>query len=264
MSFEKIEILAFLVSSVLVIALLGTFLIMVILLNKKKQFEFQKNIEMIKAEHQNVLLNAQLEIQENTFKAIAREIHDNIGLILTLSKLNLNTIEFADQASAEKKISESIDLITQSISELSALSKNLNSEFIVEYGLIKAIENEVERLKNVGKYKVHFSVDGQTRYLEIKSEILIFRMVQEALQNIIKHSEASLIVIRMRYSLDHLKIIITDNGIGIRSELVGTTNGSGLRNIYQRAKLLKGRFDIAANEKRGTNLTITIPFNCMQ
>src|SRR5690349_4385008 len=181
-------LVAFIIISVILILGLVAFISAIIYRYQKKQNAYFKDIEALKVSHQNSLLQSQLEIQEQTFQNISREIHDNIGQKLTLAKLHLNTLGYDDIEKTTIQVNDSVTMISEAINDLSDLSRSMNSEIILNNGLIKALEFEAVQITKSGKYKISFSATGNPVFLDANTELVLFRIVQEALTNIIKHA----------------------------------------------------------------------------
>ncbi|MDZ4810972.1 MAG: histidine kinase [Bacteroidota bacterium] len=141
------DIVIFLVVVAGLIISMVAFIVSILYLYRKKQKLYEKNMEQLKLDHEKTILTTQLEIQEQTFQHISREIHDNISLSLTLAKLQLHTFDWSDKEGSTNKMNFSIDLLTKSIAELSDISKGLNADIIIQHGLLQAIEEEVHRLR---------------------------------------------------------------------------------------------------------------------
>lgn len=250
-------IVAFIIISVILMLVLVVFITVIIYRYQEKQNIYFKDIEALKTSHQNSLLQSQLEIQEQTFQNISREIHDNIGQKLTLAKLQLNTINFADTDKTIKQVNDSVNIISEAIIDLSDLSHSMSSEIILNNGLIKALEFEVVQLEKSGKYKINFSATGNTIFMDANTELVLFRIVQEALNNIVKHAGASEIDIHLHYNSIFLTMEINDNGRGFDAELPQT--GTGLQNIKKRTAMLKGNLSIISTPNMGTEIKIEIP-----
>lgn len=257
------DIIIFLLVTTSIILVMAGFVITIVLLYRKKQISYQKDIDHIKAEYEKAILNTQLEIQEQTFKNISKEIHDNIGMSLTLAKLNLNTLTPDRGEQTVKKIDSSVELISKAINDLTDISKSLNADFIKEYGLINALEQEISKLKSTGLYGIHFEIDGETTFMNSQKELIIFRIVQEALNNILKHAQANRINIRLSYHSNGIYLDISDNGIGFPKDRTGETTGkkkgSGLINMKSRALMLGGTWNIET-AAHGTIIKLTVPY----
>ncbi len=251
--------IVFIVFSVLLILLLVIFISIIIYRYQHKQNTYFKEIESLKVSYENTLLQSQLEIQEQTFQNISREIHDSIGQKLTLAKLHLNTLDITDKSKTKDQVSDSVIMIGEAINDLSDLSRSMSSEIILSNGLIRALEFEVNQLKKSGLYKIAIDISGSPVFMESSKELLLFRIVQEAINNIIKHAEANVINLHLHYNATMLTMEITDNGKGFCVH--DTTFGTGLQNIRKRAALLKGSLTINSLDGNGTQLRVEIPLN---
>lgn len=247
----------FIVFSVLVILLLVIFIAIIIYRYQHKQNAYFKEIATLKASYENTLLQSQLEIQEQTFQNISREIHDSIGQKLTLAKLHLNTLSFIDEAADREKVTDSVNMIGEAINDLTDISRSMSSEIILNNGLIKALEYEVDQLKKSGMYRISVDISGNPVFMEASTELLLFRIVQEAINNIIKHAQATVINLHLHYNTTLLAMEISDNGRGFSVE--SKKNGTGITNIKKRAAVLKGAVEIISTLGGGTQLKITIP-----
>ena len=253
------EIIIFVVICTLLLLTLIAFIAVIIYKYQKKQHSYFKDLEELKSIHKTNLLQTQIEMQEQTFQNISREIHDNIGQKLTLAKLHLNTLAQVTDLNNADKIQSAVQFIGEAIADLSDLSRSMSSDIVLQNGLLKALDFEVRQLSKLGLYRINFSVSEQTSFLEPHTELVIFRIVQEAINNILKHSSASEVDINVQYSKTVFMLEIKDNGIGFNS--VDNKNGAGLLNMNKRASLLGGSCTISNSEKRGACITIKIPLN---
>jgi two-component system, NarL family, sensor kinase len=250
-------IVVFIIISVILILALVVFITRIIYRYQQKQNIYFKDIEALKASHQNALLQSQLEMQEQTFQNISREIHDSIGQKLTLAKLNLNTLNYADTSKTVLQVNNSVNMISEAIIDLSDISRSMSSEIILNNGLIKGLEFEAAQLAKSGIYKINLSVTGYPIFMDINTELVLFRITQEALNNVIKHAHAPAIDIHLHYSTVLLTMTINDNGKGFN--LDQTTLGIGLQNIKKRTNMLKGNLSINSATNIGTQIKIEIP-----
>ncbi len=254
------DIIVFLiVVSALIIGMV-TFIVFILALYRKRQNSFQQSLEQIKLDNDRTLMSTQLEIQEQTFQHISREIHDNISLSLTLAKLQLHTFDWSDKEGSTNKMNISIDLLTKSIAELSNISKGLNADIIIQHGLLNAIEEELHRIRQAGLFTIEFELTGMPVYMDSQKELIIFRIIQEAFNNIIKHAQAVKASLLLHYNELELTIAIHDNGIGFDQEFSSINRQAGLKNMETRTKMLGGQMNISGQPGQGTTLNFTIPF----
>ncbi len=230
----------------------------------KRRTHYNTEVSNIKAEYEKTILQSQLEIQEQTLKNISQEIHDNVGQVLTLAKLNLATTNVADQA-ANEKIKTSQHLIGKAIQDLRDLSKSLNTEYVEEMGLFRSIEYELELLQKTETIETAFSIEGKVVKFEKQKELILFRIVQETIHNIIKHADAKKINAAISFADEEMKIVLKDDGKGFDlSPLNDAGNqsfGLGLRNMTNRATLIGAKFSISSILAQGTEVCISLPFN---
>jgi two-component system, NarL family, sensor kinase len=244
------------ISTILLLAI-GIFVAIYIALFKKKEMNLAtQNLEQ-KKEFEATLLQTQIEIQEQTLKTISQEIHDNIGQILSLTKLTLSTIQATD-IEVVNKINTTKTLINKAVIDLKDLSNSLNNDKVNDIGLVKSIENQVEII-NKNKIKTTLAIHGNIATIDAKVELILFRIIQECLQNIVKHAQATTIDIAMWYSNNKYSINIKDNGKGFN--INDTFNkGIGLKNIESRVKLINGTLNIDSSSK-GTEVAIIINYS---
>jgi signal transduction histidine kinase len=241
-----------------------TFIILVFFLVykfKKKQLQQKKDLEIIALSHQKSLLSAQIEIQEQTLKRIAREIHDNISLSLTLAKLHLNTYEMQKEEEDKELVRTGIDLIGKSLVDLNNLSKSLDAQTIERFGLVHALETESEMVRKSGRLNVELSIHGEPVKLDNERSLHVFRIIQECFNNSLKHSEAEHMSVKLDYAGDGMHVTVRDDGKGFDPEQARIGKpGSGLRNMENRATILGGGLAVKSMPGSGTETTITIPY----
>lgn len=254
----------FILASVILISSMAVFIVTILFLYKKKQFAYYKTIEELKLDYEKNLLHTQLEIQEQTLQHISREIHDNINLSLTLAKLNLNTLDWSYADKAKMKIESSLQQISKSIVDLSDLSKGMNSELIKNQGLIEVLKKEAERLRELNLFELDYVITGNPVFMDSQKELVIFRIIQEAFNNIIKHAKATSVKLNLEYDFDHINVLIADNGRGFSKDIVeqnrNKESNAGLNNMQKRAALFNGRTIIDSALDSGTNIFVTIPY----
>jgi two-component system, NarL family, sensor kinase len=257
------QVIVFIILSTAMLFLLAGLMISILYMYQRRLYFFKKNINNMILDHEKNLLHAQVEIQEQTFQEISKEIHDNISLSLTLAKLNLNTLDWQNINTLSDSISSSIQIIGSAINELSNLSRSMNSEIIKNLGLHKAIKMELERVEQIAQIKVDFIINGDPVFMDCNKELVLFRIIQEAFNNIIKHSQASYVKLNFIYNKENLDAIIEDNGHGF---LVAEVNykdkmHAGLINMKNRAKAFGGTMELVSTLNEGTRINITAPYN---
>jgi signal transduction histidine kinase len=245
---------------------LVSLLVIFLFFYQKRYFQQEKDILKIKEEASKEILKAQLEIRENTLNGVAREIHDNSGQILSLIKLNINQILNGSRTNgrSQELLLETKSLVVDAISDLRNLSRSLSSDTIEKLGFETALKNQFEKIKKSGHYKCSLIIEGKSRKLEVEKEIILFRMTQEIIQNILKHSHAVQILTMLRYEPDQFIVTIVDDGIGFNFNDTmhnpSTDKGSGLENLSSRAQLIGANLQVITHPGEGTQITIRLPY----
>jgi signal transduction histidine kinase len=235
---------------------------MILFFVQKKQKGFNNDLTELKAAYDRELFKAQLETQEQTFKEMAREIHDNTGQVLSMAKRGLGMLEFDRKKETEDCIDEISDLLETALDDLRHMSRTMNSDIIKNGGLIKSIEMHVGFLQRGGKMNTQFSVNGDEIRLDETKEIFLFRIIQEAINNIIRHSAAEKISIFLNYNKNCLKMKIEDNGKGfdLKEQFANPSQINGIYNMQRRAKLIAADFEIDSEVGRGTQIVVTTAY----
>lgn len=262
MQSEKVNIIIFISITTILILLLGILIILVIYLYQQRQISYHKKLGELNIRHEKNLISTQLEVQENMFRHISQEIHDNIGLTLSLVKLRLNTLNLEEKDKATSQISSSIELLSESITQLKDISRSLNADIINSYGLIKALENELTRIKDSSAIAILFKIEGEPVYMDSQKELIIFRIIQEAFNNILKHSEAKNASLLLKYTTRDLYVSIHDDGKGFpvtTTDKFSNKGKAGMRNMEARSRMIRATMEISSNPGNGTLLQFIIP-----
>lgn len=228
--------------------------------NKKKQ-HIQEKFRMQK-QFENTLLQSQLEVQEQTRQYIAEELHDNAGALSSLIKINLSLIEQA--ASDEKRtalITDTKALVKTLILDLKQLAIGLNTSVIKNQGFVNAISAEVERIQKLQLFPLHFSVTGEEKELGEDRQLILYRICQELLHNIVKHAQPATAKLSLEFGEQQLSIRLSDDGIGfVPEEALRKPGASGMTNLNNRARLIGGSLYLNSTPGKGTFCSIQIPY----
>ena len=227
------------------------------LYQKKRILEFKKKL-LSKSDLEHNLLFSQIRIQEDLMRKISEDIHDNIGLTLTLAKLKLSTINWINPSEYLESASKSTELISFAMNDLRALCRNMNPDVIKKMGLYTAIQEEITRVNHAKLTDFQLDSTGDPSFLYPEKELIIYRIIQESITNILKHAQASKAWITLKYDCGWVYLTIQDNGIGFDEEIISRNISSGLMNIESRCKLLKGTL-YRRSDSSGTLITISIP-----
>lgn len=204
------------------------------------------------------LARAQTEIQEQAFKNLSWELHDNIGQLLSVAKMQMNMLQPDIPEDKQQAFDEASNVLGQGLKELRQLSRTLNTDYISKIGLLESLETEIKRFKRLNFLTIEYKVEGEAVKLNKKDEIIIFRIFQECFSNVIKYSKASLLTIFVEFLSANLRITTTDNGVGF--DLHGINEGSGLTNMKNRAELIGADLQIITEKGKGVSITLLYPY----
>jgi len=240
---------------VFLILCLTVFVYTMIILYRRRQAEFEKEE-----------LRIRMEVQERTAEQISQELHDNVGHEITLARLQLKTLEpLLDQQAAVIAGQIAVSL-TKTFDSIRDLSKSLSEGVINTDGLNVAIRNQLDRLKTSRKYEIRYDVYGTYHYMDEKTEIILYRIFQEAINNIVRHAQARVITVILECSPRSFALNIADDGDGFILTPKDTVQHSGkmfggLATMRERASLIKGEFEIETQTGKGTKIKVTIPLS---
>ena len=256
----KDQVIFTIVAVILILLFLGVlFLVMLFYYNNKKG-QMSKEQQLMRATFDKQLLESKLEIQEETFNTISQEIHDNVGQILSLAKVQLGILEQRQNIEGDL-VTNVKESISQAMTELRDIAKSLSSERLQSLSLPESIAQEIRRINRSGFIKITAEVDGIEKNVPDQQKLIAFRMVQEGFQNIIKHAKASEVKVSIQYREEWLYISIFDNGTGFNpEEELKKRGGLGLQNILRRAELVGGKASISSKPGEGTTLEIQIAY----
>lgn len=254
---QQEDILITIVVASVFFVLIGSFLLLIVFVFLRRQRKNKQEKEEMRNRFEQTLLKTQLEIQEQAFTYISQEIHDNIGQILSLARLNLNT--FGEHVT-EDKINQTDDLLGKAIKDLRDLSHNLQNNRIHSIGIIESIRQLLISIEKTGRFHTSFRTSDNFHILDANTDIILYRMIQEIINNIIKHASANSIDIEISNKNNITSVRITDNGIGFDTTLINqsTRPGIGLQNIINRAKMINTTVDVNSSPGNGTTITLHI------
>lgn len=193
---------------------------------------------------------------ESEKERIGMELHDSIGQNLYVVKQKINNSSPYSEASI-KEINEALDI---TITELREILFNLRPKVLDDLGLVEAVRALSENISKNFNFNGMFDCIGTPVRLEKKSELYLFRIIQEALSNILRHSKATEYYVGFVFSNTFLKIHISDNGIGFNTDKISKNKHFGLLNMSERVKTLNGKMKISSSDEDGTTLLFEIPY----
>jgi PAS domain S-box-containing protein len=201
------------------------------------------------------------EVRENERVTISRELHDDLGQALTAVKIDLATIKqnVTDMATV-LKINKTSALVSDTIKTVQRITSQLRPQIIDDLGLETAIEWYTKEFEERNRMKIFLDIDSSLK-IAPDASLIIFRILQEALTNIARHSGATTVVIKLSKISDKVDFSISDNGIGISEDKINSNKSFGIINMMERASSLGGTFKIYREDNRFTIIRLVFPLN---
>lgn len=245
--------------------ILATFIILFVVIYKKRFLQQQNEIQEAKYIYQRELLEATIQVEEKERERIAKNIHDDLGTLLNVMRLNnISAIKKIHDETALLKVLEDNKNLLNSTSEIVRnISKQLAPPILLKLGYSEGISELCSHINNTEELSVYFTSENITSRFNHKIEIQLYRVTQEIINNIIKHAKASSINIHLVLQNEVLNLSITHNGKGISSStiegLLQSPKGLGLKNIQSRVQAINGTVQYFTVGINNSKITIDIP-----
>lgn len=214
------------------------------------------------AREQKIRFKAVIDAQEQERKRVAQDLHDGLGQLLSTARLNVSALEDSldpNDDESDKIWLNALSLIDESVQEVRNVSHNMMPSALIRLGLVAALREQIAKINRAGKIAVTFEVVGMDVRMEEAVEITLYRVIQEVLNNAIKHSNAHEIVVRIARANGKLEVGIKDDGTGLDLQLIKRSSGIGWKNIYSRVELINGVIDMNSSPGLGTNIQVMVP-----
>ncbi|MCD4732340.1 MAG: sensor histidine kinase [Bacteroidales bacterium] len=218
----------------------------------------QEKLKQLKKEKQVIALKSMMEGQEHERSRMAKDLHDGLGGLLSSVKLHFNNIRIENkklQQSAD--FQKALELLDTTSSEARKISHNLMPEALKKFGLIDALRDFCSNISNSGALNIDFQSYNINERLTEAKEIMIYRIVQELVNNIVKHAKASKAIVQLMCNDKMLYLTVEDNGRGFDPKKI-KKNSAGMSNIRSRVDFLNGNLDIDSSPEKGTTVSINI------
>jgi signal transduction histidine kinase len=223
----------------------------------KQELMQQQKLEKVKAESQIRILNATIDGKESERKQIAETLHDSVSALLSSANLHLQACKTQFNGKTPIEVDKSQTIINEASQKIRDLSHTLVSSILLKFGLSYAIKDISEKFSNS-----ELKIDYDTRYIKRYDqgfEIKLYNIIQEFVNNILKHSKASYAKITLVEKNKKLHLIIEDNGQGFDQNEIPEKDGLGINQIDARIQMMKGKFQIESGNGKGTKIIIELP-----
>lgn len=226
---------------------------------RKEMTEKERLSSIIEAQ-KDAHLKALMQAQNNERNRIARDLHDSLGSLLSSVRLRFNGLQHDVSEKVPEKAqryNDTLSLLDEAIHELRQISHNMVPVSLSRFGLRSALTSFVSQLNASGQLDVDLQILGMEERLPEEMEVHVYRICQELVQNVIKHSKATKLRVQIILHNDSLNILVEDNGIGMQKESI--TQGFGFNTIKSNVDLFKGTFDIESHPGNGCLILIDLP-----
>ncbi|WP_082868148.1 ATP-binding protein [Tenacibaculum ovolyticum] len=231
------------------------------LAEQNQKLEVQKNIELLKKQEFKSI-KAMIDGQESERKRIAQDLHDRLGSMLSMVKLNYKSIEDnIDKLKDEnkKQYSQANYLLDEACNTVREIAHNMVSGVLTKFGLVAALEDLKNTIKGTNTFQLELITYGLDDRLENSLEMELYGIVQELIHNVIKHAKAKEVSVQLLKRVDSINLTVIDDGIGFDNSIELSESGMGLKSVASRVHALNGTFDIDTGRGNGTTLNIDVP-----
>ncbi len=235
--------------------IMSVFIFRLVYLRYKLKQEQKLQQELIKEETKRS--KAIIETEENERQRLARELHDGVGQLLTATKLNLANLKNTENTTAS--IQHSMNILDESIQEIRTLSHNMVPDVLHQFGLEKAVTIFANKMQSTATEIQVFFSGYQENMLDDISKLMLYRIIQECVNNAVKYASATQITLQITADEKEITLMVEDNGIGFDKEIISSKNGIGMKNLELRSAYLKGHLDIESSLGNGTTIIVDIP-----
>lgn len=228
-------------------------------LAKQQELLLQERIQNLVNNQELEIINATLTARSKEKEAISKELHNNIGSLLTSVKFHFQAFDenvLKAHNGTKKLYDKTMQIINTITMEIRSISHRFDQDPIPEFNLKNAIVNFSEKVQNE-QLKVQTAIHGLENFKNSQTSISIFRILQELVNNTIKHAEATTLIIYITKNVDHINVMVEDDGKGFDIQQI--SHGIGLKNLRKQVQIIEGNYHIDSSEKRGTTVNIDVP-----
>lgn len=254
------QVIATVLIGVALLLLMGVALLLFFFLSRKKIVEKELEKKNLEIHHQKEIIQSIIVTQEEERKRIAQDLHDDISSKLNVINLNANLLRDGELKPEEYLIvNDSIlDATDKTLESARKIAHNLLPPILDKFGLKDAIEELADTFSNSRKIHIEYDIAYPKKHLSPQNELHFFRIVQELINNSVRHGKAKKSHIKINLENNKLLFTYKDDGIGFNQEKIQHKKGLGMKNIESRIALLKGKHTINTRENKGFQIHIVI------
>lgn len=241
---------------------IGLLSILFLVIYRSSKLKYKTQLQKKIIEQQDFAAKSIIEAEENERQRMSSNLHDGLGQLLSAVRMNIQAAEekFGNSVEEQNSYNKIITLIDDSIREMRSITHQMMPGAFVRQGLGGALKNLIEKIESP-TLEVNLNIEGLNENYDQKIQIILYRIFQECINNVIKHASATRLYISLIQSKENIESTIEDNGVGFDARKLNNKAGIGLENIRSRVNFLKGNLDISSAPGKGTLIAFQIPIN---
>lgn len=263
---QESNITVLVIIGIVVMLLLAVGFLLVFAINQRKKIKYDLEMQHLREQQQNQLIEAAIKSEETERHRIAEQLHDEVGALLSSSRIFLVEINTKNLSPNDQKDHGKVkEMLDESIQKVRSISHNLHSTILKEFGLNEAIRHFMKKITGGTSVSSSVELNDEYKTFNAETDLAVYRIVQELVQNILKHAQPRCINVSSKLLPGELTLHIQHDGYGITQEefenLRYKSQGLGLKNIQNRIILLKGNINFQKRDKRDYVIELTIPLH---
>ncbi len=245
-----------------VILMLVLLVVNLMLTGRNRRLRHESEIHKVESKLREDIAHIRVEVAEATLNDLSRDLHDEVGQLLTFSILQLENLSSRPTEEKEKMIEEIKQSARDTLEAIRSISKGLSPDYINQQGLVKSLEQLLLRARNRTGVKTSLHVSPDFNLVNPAHPVIIFRIIRECLTNAMRHGKATRISIGLSSSNNRAEVSFLDNGVGMHVN-PNSSNSLGWRNMQHYAGLMNGKLVSHNDTEKGTEIFLTIPNHLM-
>jgi two-component system, NarL family, sensor kinase len=261
MDSSRIQLYLVIAVAIVAMMLMAGAIILFVVFYQKKMISEQLKRQALEFDYQQRMMRAELQSQESERRRLAEDLHDSIGGML--STIRVGMFSLAKLLPDPRSMEETKQMLDDTITSVRRISRDLMPSTLEKFGLIQAVKELCERFQPTSRIAIEFHEVNSIPEIDSQRQLMIYRIIQELLNNSIKHANASQINVTLNTIDKDIELIVDDNGVGFDAEFqqsdASSGKGLGLFNMQNRAKILGGQLKFLKNGNKGSKTVLITP-----
>ncbi|AHJ98136.1 sensor histidine kinase [Hymenobacter swuensis] len=258
---KEIEFAWLLFAGIVTMLLLALAVIIFVIVHQRRVHALRLALQQQELAYQTKMLRSIITSQETERERIAQDLHDEIGASLSAARLFINQINYEDSTPAVQELAQQASqIVGDTLKSVRRIVQNMSPMALDKLGLCRAIKQLSSRLEATG-LQIESQLDAAVEQLPAETQLALYRIIQEAFANALKHARATALTLYLHRNANELLLRISDDGCGfvLAQATAGTTDGMGLAGIAARVKLLEGNLHVNSLPGSGTHIVLRLP-----